>query len=100
MPAINAHILTISLIGINGENIAGVVVQISLADPELIYPLGMPTETLYPADQYAVTDENGVAEFSLLPSENVGDYLVVIGPYNLTITMPANDVSFSELGKV
>ena len=100
MAALPAYALTISLINLSGENIAGVVVQVSLATPKLIYLLNMPTETLYPTAQYAVTNENGIVEFNLLPSENVGEYFVVIGSYKRTITMPANNVRFSDLDKV
>ena len=97
MAALTAYTLTISLINLSGENIPNIMVQVSLVDPKLIYPLNMPTETLYPTDQYAVTNENGVVEFNLLPSADVGNYLIVIGPYKRTITMPSRDVRFSEL---
>ena len=100
MAALNAHTLKISIVGINGENVAGIIAQVSLTDPKLIYPLNMPTETLYPTDQYAVTDENGIVEFNLLPSADVGNYLIVIGPYQRQIEMPSHDARFSELPEV
>ena len=97
MAALNAYTLTISLIGINGKNVANILVQISLATPELVCPIGDPPETLFPAVQYSTTNENGIAVFNLLPSSLVGKYKVEIGGYEKKITMPESDVRFSEL---
>ena len=100
MPALNIYTLTISLINLSGENIAGVIVQVSLTESELIYPLGTPTETLFPTLQHSVTNNSGVVIFNLLPSTLVGTYKVEIGSYQRIIEMPANDVRFSELPEV
>ena len=93
----SSHTLTISLVNIGGKNVANILVQVSLTDPELIYPLGMPTETLFPTVQHLTTNENGIAVFNLLPSSQVGNYNVLVGSYQRQITMPDSDVRFEDI---
>ena len=100
MASINAHILTISIVGINGKNVANILVQVYLTEEWLIYPINMPTETLLPTVLSATTDASGIATFNLLPSATVGNYKVIIGSYQREIEMPANDARFSELPEV
>ena len=97
MASINAHTLAISIVGINGKNVANILIQVHLTEEWLLYPINIPTETLFPTVLSATTDANGIARFNLLPSSDVGNYKVRVGSYERTITMPANDVRFSEL---
>lgn len=90
--------LTVDLAGFTGEDLPNVQVSVEMATPRLVYPLGAPTETLLPTKEHRVTDADGVALFDLLPSSQVGDYVVRVGSYDRTITMPARDVRLSELG--
>ena len=101
MPTLlNAYALTISLAGINGLGAPNVQVSVSLVDQELIYPVGMPSETLLPNLLHVITNGLGVVTFELLPSALVGKYKVDIGGYEKKFEMPANDVRFSELPEV
>ena len=94
------YTLTVDLATLTGADVPGINISVELADPRLIYPLGIPTETLYPTAVNATTDIDGVAQFSLLPSSEVGDYRIQVGGYERIITMPGRDIRFSEIGQV
>lgn len=91
--------LTVDLSNITGEPAVGVTVNVRLASPQLIQPIGSVLETLYPSAHSGETGENGEVVFALLPSSLVGDYTVTIGDFKRTVTMPENDVRLSELGE-
>ncbi len=93
------YTLTVDIATITGGDVPCVLVEVSLADPRLIYPLGTPTQTMYPTLQREQTDSAGVAQFQLLPSSLVGNYKVTIGDYSRTITMPPADARLSSLGE-
>ena len=90
--------LTVDLATITGEDSPAVLVSVAMAEPQLVYPLGAPTETLYPSIVHSTTDAAGSAVFDLLPSSLVGNYCVTIGKYMRKITMPNADARLSTLG--
>ena len=90
--------LTIDLAGIDGQPVQGVTVSVELAENALVYPLGTPTETLLPTVEQSVTNAQGIAKFNLLPSSEVGNYIVTVGGLPREIEMPARDVRLSALG--
>ena len=91
------HTLTIELSGIDGRPLQNYQVSVELVDPELVWPLGVPTETLFPTQLQKATGADGVVTFNLLPSTLVGDYKISIGSYSREITMPDMDIRLSEL---
>ena len=92
------YTLTVDLATITGADVPNINVTVSMVEPQLLYPLGTPTETLYPSTVEVGTDMDGVATFDLLPSKQAGNYAVVIGAYSRVVTMPEKDVRLSELG--
>ena len=72
-------------------------VSVELVDQSLVFPLGSPTETLFPTQQQKSPDKDGMIVFNLLPSALVGDYKITIGSYSREITMPDMDIRLSEL---
>ena len=95
--AVATHALTVDLADVFGGDPAGVTVAVKLASPRLIHPVGNPSETVVPSTATKQTDADGVAVFDLAPSSAVGDYVVNIGAFKRTITMPASDARLSEL---
>ena len=92
------YTLTVDLATITGADVPNINVTVSMVEPQLLYPLGTPTETLYPSTIEVGTDMDGVATFDLLPSKQAGNYTVVIGAFSRVVTMPEKDVRLSELG--
>lgn len=92
------YTLTVDLVAISGGDVAGIPVEIEMADPRLI-SLGAPPnqETLFPTQLASATDASGVVRFTLLPSSLVGNYKVSIGGLGRVIAMPEADARLSEL---
>ena len=91
------HTLTVDLATITGQDVAGIKVRVSMANPRLIYPVGQPSKTIIPTELHKLTNADGVAEFELLPSSQVGDYRVMVGAFSRVITMPEADTRLSAL---
>ena len=94
-----AHTLTVDLATVTGAGGQGVLVSVELTDPRLIYPIGEPSKTLYPAPVERLTDENGIATFELLPSDMVGAYRVKFETFSREFLMPAADTRLSEIAE-
>ena len=92
-----AYELTVDLLTIDRRDLAAMAVEVALETPRLVYPLGMPTETLIPSKLEALTNAQGIATFNLLPSSLVGNYTVTVGSFSRVIAMPAVDARLSEL---
>ena len=100
--------LKVDLVDIQGRPVTSIAVGVSLVNQDIAFPVkdsdGDTTpETFYPTTASGVTDSNGEATFNLMPSEavgaqlGVGDYVVTVGSFSRTITMPNMDVVLSEL---
>lgn len=94
------YTLTVDLATISGLDLPNIPVEVDMVDPRLVYPLGMPAETLYPTQLSATTNAQGVATFKLLPSSLVGKYKVCIGTFCREIDMPDSNARLSEIGMV
>ena len=94
MPIAPTYTLTIDLATINGSDLSGIQVEAAMANPQLIDSVD--SESLYPTQEHAVTDDNGEAQLILLPSIKVGNYKITIGTYSREITMPERDARLSE----
>ena len=93
------YILTVDLVEISGADAPNIQVSVELYDPQLVYPVGVPTEALFPTGLNKTTDAKGVAEFNLVPSSLVGNYRVKVGSYERVITMPKSNARLSALGE-
>ena len=92
--------LTCDLVEIFGTDPQGVEVSVGMVDPRLIYPVGgspAAHETIYPTTLRAVSDDQGIVRFNLLPSSIVGNYRVTVGSFIRIINMPDSDVRLSNL---
>jgi len=97
---IPTYTLTVDLAEITGRDAPNVTVEIGMADPRLVYPLGAPARTLFPTTLSATTNAQGIATFTLLPSSVTGLYVVTIGGFPRTISMPDEDTRLSQLPDV
>ena len=94
------HTLTIDLVAFDGTSPGSVNCSVELVEDRLVFPLGDPTETVLPEVVHGVTNAEGIARFSLLPSSQLGPYKVTVGKFERVIEMPAQDVRLSSLPNV
>ena len=96
--AITAYTLTVDLVNLMGDDFGGTQVSVELVNRQLNVG-GTPTETIMPDPPDAqVTNAQGIAQFTLLPSSIVGAYRVTIGDFERIILMPAANARLSGLG--
>ncbi len=98
--ALTAYPLTIETVGLDGQDLPEVTVQVELQDPELARA-GMPPETIVPLPIDGIqTDAQGVLIVNLLPSSIVGNYLITLGgSYPRVVQMPAQAARLSDLNE-
>ena len=107
--ALSTYVLTVDLVNFQAADVEGIAVGVAMAEPRLIFPIkennsDTSPETLYPTTLSAVTDGTGQANFRLMPSAGtsdqsaVGNYIITIGSFTRTITMPASNAILSALG--
>ena len=107
--ALATYTLTIDLVNIQAGGVEGVSVGVALESQNIVYPIvessaDTNTQILYPTTLSGSTGENGIHTFTLMPSSDyndqpgVGNYVVTVGSYTRTITMPASNVRLADIG--
>jgi len=90
--------LTVDVLDLSGRPQANIAVTATLKDQQLEYPVGDGPSTVLPQPVKEATSAQGIAVLQLLPSADVGNYVIQVGDLSREITMPDRNVRLSELG--
>ena len=94
--ALDTYKLMVGLVDLNGEPIHNKSITVEAINAGILNIAG--AGTLLPAPLRQSTDQQGQAEFNLLPSAVAGNYRIVIDESDRVFSMPAKDVTLSDLG--